>query len=113
MKLVLAEKPSVAQSIAKVLGANKREDSCLEGNGYIVGWCVGHLVELAEPEAYDAKYSKWTHADLPIFPMGWKYEVFLRYKETVRYLKKAHIMLLDFRHELDIISKVHEVKKHI
>ena len=58
MKLVLAEKPSVAQSIAKVLGAAKREDGYLEGNGYVVSWCVGHLVELAQPEAYDAKYSK-------------------------------------------------------
>lgn len=75
MKLVLAEKPSVAQSIAKVLGANKREDGFLEGNGYIVSWCVGHLVELAQPEAYDAKYSKWTYADLPIFLADWQYEV--------------------------------------
>ena len=53
MKLVLAEKPSVAQSIAKVLGAAKREDGYLEGNGYVVSWCVGHLVELAQPEVYD------------------------------------------------------------
>ena len=59
MKLVLAEKPSVAQSIAKVLGAAKREDGYLEGNGYVVSWCVGHLVGLAQPEAYDAKYSKY------------------------------------------------------
>lgn len=59
MKLVLAEKPSVAQSIAKVVGATKREDGYIEGNGYIVSWCVGHLVELAEPEAYDEKYSKY------------------------------------------------------
>ena len=72
MKLVLAEKPSVAQSIAKVLGVNKREDGYLEGNGYIVSWCVGHLVELAQPEAYDAKYGKWAYADLPIFPAGWQ-----------------------------------------
>ena len=57
MKLVLAEKPSVAQSIAKVLGAAKREDGYLEGNGYVVSWCVGHLVELAQPEAYDAPKS--------------------------------------------------------
>ena len=54
MKLVLAEKPSVAQSIAKVLGANRRE-TLLEGNGYVVSWCVGHLVELAQPEAYRGK----------------------------------------------------------
>lgn len=67
MKLVLAEKPSVAQSIAKVLGAAKREDGYLEGKGYVVSWCVGHLVELAQPEVYDAKYSKWAYADLPIF----------------------------------------------
>ena len=66
MKLVLAEKPSVAQSIAKVLGATKREDGYLEGNGYIVSWCVGHLVELAQPEAYDAKYSKWAYVSLTI-----------------------------------------------
>lgn len=59
-KLVLAEKPSVAQSIAKVLGANKRCDGYLEGNGYIVSWCVGHLVELAAPEVYDEKYGKCT-----------------------------------------------------
>ena len=64
MKLVLAEKPSVAQSIAKVLGAAKREDGYLEGNGYVVSWCVGHLVELAQPEVYDAKYSKWAYACL-------------------------------------------------
>ncbi len=63
MKLVLAEKPSVAQSIAKVLGAAKREDGYLEGNGYVVSWCVGHLVELAQPEVYDAKYSKWAYHD--------------------------------------------------
>ena len=88
MKLVLAEKPSVAQSIAKVLGANKREDGYLEGNGYIVSWCIGHLVELAEPEAYDAKYSKWTYADLPIFPMDWQYEVSSGTKKQFGILKK-------------------------
>ena len=63
MKLVLAEKPSVAQSIAKVLGAAKREDGYLEGNGYVVSWCVGHLVELAQPEVYDMQTflsSRWT-----------------------------------------------------
>lgn len=64
MKLVLAEKPSVAQSIAKVLGATKREDGYLEGNGYVVSWCVGHLVELSQPEAYDEKYNKWAYLPL-------------------------------------------------
>ena len=88
MKLVLAEKPSVAQSIAKVLGASKREDGYIEGNGYIVSWCVGHLVELSEPETYDAKYSKWTYNDLPIFPMDWKYEVSSGTKKQFGILKK-------------------------
>ena len=69
MKLVLAEKPSVAQSLAKVLGVTNRQDGYLEGNGYIVSWCVGHLVELAQPEAYDERYGKWTYGDLPILPM--------------------------------------------
>lgn len=75
MKLVLAEKPSVAQSIAKVLGANERFDGYLEGNGYVVSWCVGHLVELFEPEGYDERYSKWNYNDLPIVPDEWKYQV--------------------------------------
>ena len=88
MKLVLAEKPSVAQSIAKVLGANKREDGYLEGSGYVVSWCVGHLVELAQPEAYDAKYGKWAYADLPIFPANWQYEVSTGTKKQFGILKK-------------------------
>ena len=74
-RLALAEKPSVAQAIAKVLGATKRCDGYLEGNGWLVSWCVGHLVELAEPESYDEKYSKWRYEDLPIFREKWKYEV--------------------------------------
>ena len=75
MKLVLAEKPSVAQSLAKVLGANKRCDGYLEGNGYVVSWCVGHLVELSQPEAYNETYAKWRLEDLPILPTAWKYQV--------------------------------------
>ena len=88
MKLVLAEKPSVAQSIAKVLGANKREDGYLEGSGYVVSWCVGHLVELAEPESYDEKYGKWSYNDLPIFPTDWKYNVSSGTKKQFGVLKK-------------------------
>ena len=74
-KLVIAEKPSVAQAIAKVIGADKKEDGYLEGNGYIVSWCVGHLVELASPESYDEKYEKWRYGDLPILPTDWKYQI--------------------------------------
>ena len=88
MKLVLAEKPSVAQSIAMVLGATKREDGYLQGNGYIVSWCVGHLVELAQPEAYDPRYSKWAYADLPILPVDWQYEVSSGTKKQFGILKK-------------------------
>lgn len=88
MKLVLAEKPSVAQSIAKVLGATRRKNGYLEGNGYIVSWCVGHLVELSPPEAYDEKYNKWEYADLPVFPDQWKYQVSAGTKNQFEILKK-------------------------
>lgn len=57
-KLVIAEKPSVAQALAAVLGAKMKKDGYLEGNGWLVSWCIGHLVELAQPEAYDEKYAK-------------------------------------------------------
>ena len=75
MKLVIAEKPSVAQSIAKVIGAYDRKDGYVEGSGYIVSWCVGHLVGLAQADAYDEKYKKWSYADLPIIPDKWKYVI--------------------------------------
>lgn len=74
-KLVLAEKPSVAQALAKVVGASNRRDGYLEGGGYLVSWCIGHLVGLATPEAYDEKYTKWRRDDLPILPHEWKYRV--------------------------------------
>ena len=74
-KLIVAEKPSVAMSYAKVLGATNRQDGYLEGNGYLVSWCVGHLVELAPPNVYDEKYVKWSIADLPILPEKWQYLV--------------------------------------
>lgn len=74
-KLVIAEKPSVAMSLAAVLGANEKKDGYLEGNGYLVSWCVGHLLELAQPEAYKEQYAKWRYEDLPILPENWKYEV--------------------------------------
>ena len=62
-------------SYAKVLGATNRQDGYLEGNGYLVSWCVGHLLELAQPEAYKEQYAKWRYEDLPILPENWKYEV--------------------------------------
>jgi DNA topoisomerase-3 len=75
LQLVIAEKPSVAQSLAHVLGATKRGQGYLEGNGYLVSWCVGHLVGLAAADAYDPKYSRWRYEDLPIIPEEWKYAV--------------------------------------
>ena len=75
MILVIAEKPSVAQSIAKVLGTTSRKDGYLEGNNYIVSWCVGHLVGLADASSYDERYAKWRYDDLPIVPEDWLFEV--------------------------------------
>ena len=75
MVLVIAEKPSVAQSIAKVLGATSRKDGYLEGNNYIISWCVGHLVGLADASSYDERYAKWRYDDLPIVPEEWLFEV--------------------------------------
>lgn len=88
MKLVIAEKPSVAISIAKVIGANKKKDGYYEGNGYRVSWCVGHLIQMANPDAYDEKYTKWNMADLPIIPSDYKYEVAKATKKQFNILKK-------------------------
>ena len=87
MKLVIAEKPSVAQSLAKVIGANKRCDGYLEGGGYLVSWCVGHLVELSAPERYDERFSKWRLEDLPILPEKWLYEVSAGTRKQCQILK--------------------------
>lgn len=75
MRLVIAEKPSVAQSIAAVLNAKKRHDGYLEGGGYLVSWCFGHLAELADAAAYNADYAKWTMKDLPIVPMNYRFTI--------------------------------------
>ncbi len=88
MKLVIAEKPSVALSIAKVLGVNDKKDGYVEGNGYKVSWCVGHLIQMANPDAYDSRYAKWNMEDLPIFPKEYKYEVTKATKKQFSILKK-------------------------
>ena len=75
MQFVVTEKNFVARSIAAVLGASEKKKGYLEGNGYWVSWCVGHLVELAAPSEYDEKYAKWRAEDLPIFPKDWRYAV--------------------------------------
>lgn len=105
MILVVSEKPSVAQSIAKVLGATKRCEGYLEGpcrssgpasradrsgaeTGYLVSWCIGHLVEPSEPESYDETYGKWRMEDLPIVPEHWKYQVSPGTKKQFQVLKQ-------------------------
>ncbi|HER8200479.1 TPA: DNA topoisomerase 3 [Streptococcus pyogenes] len=88
MNLVIAEKPSVAISIAKVIGATKKKDGYYEGNGYRVSWCVGHLIKMANPESYDERYAKWNMADLPIIPKEYKYEIAKCTKKQFMILKK-------------------------
>ena len=86
MKLVVAEKPSVAQSLAAVLGANQKKQGYLQGNDWLVSWCVGHLVGLAPADAYDPKYSEWAYEDLPIIPKQWKFTVSPDKKEQFQVL---------------------------
>lgn len=96
LKLVIAEKPSVAQTIAKVIGAYERHDGYVEGSGYLVSWCVGHLVGLAQADSYEERYKKWNYEDLPIVPEDWKYEVASDKKKQFAILKE-----LMFREDVD------------
>ena len=86
--MIVTEKPSVAMTYAKVLGVQGRQDGYLEGNGYLISWCVGHLVELAPPSAYGEQYSKWSIANLPILPQKWQYLVSANTKKQFSILKK-------------------------
>lgn len=88
MNLVIAEKPSVALSIAKVIGATLKKDVYYEENGYKVSWCFGHLIQMSNPDKYDEKYAKWNLADLPIIPSLYKYEVSKSTKKQFNILKK-------------------------
>ena len=86
LNLVIAEKPSVAKALADVLGAKTRRDGSYEGNGYVISWCIGHLLGLAEPQAYDEKYNKWRYEDLPIAPKEWKYTATASTKKQLKIL---------------------------
>ena len=88
MILVIAEKPSVAQTIAAVLGAKEKKDGFLTGSGYIVSWCVGHLVGLSEADAYGEQYKKWSYDSLPILPQEWKYTVAADKEKQFKTLKE-------------------------
>ena len=74
-QLVIAEKPSVARSIAAVIGATEKQNGYWQGSGYLVSWCIGHLVSFAEAGQYDEKYCKWRYEDLPILPQPWRFIV--------------------------------------
>ena len=73
MKLVIAEKPSVAQDLARVLGASQRRDGYCEGMAYLVSWCYGHLAGLADAGTYDERYARWKLEDLPILPSPFRF----------------------------------------
>ena len=94
MILVIAEKPSVGAAIGKVLGASSRKDGYLEGNNYIVSWCVGHLVGLADASSYDERFAKWRYSDLPIVPDEWLFEV---PKDKQKQFKVLRNLMLDKR----------------
>ena len=74
-KLIITEKPSVAQEFARILGVSGRNDGYIENSDYVITWCVGHLVEMVYPEVYDEKYKKWKLEDLPFLPKDYKYDV--------------------------------------
>ncbi|MNZ11311.1 DNA topoisomerase 3 [compost metagenome] len=88
MRLFLCEKPSQARDIARVLGAHRRENGCLSGRDVTVTWCVGHLLEAAPPEAYDARYKQWSLEDLPIIPERWQVEIKARTADQFRVVKR-------------------------
>ncbi|MFQ7652015.1 MAG: toprim domain-containing protein [Roseburia hominis] len=73
--LIITEKPSVAQEFARILGVSGRNDGYIENDGYVITWCVGHLVEMVYPEEYDERYKKWRLEDLPFLPRDYKYNV--------------------------------------
>ena len=85
-RLVIAEKPSVAKAYADMLGAKSKKDGYYEGNCYVVSWCIGHLLGLAEPATYDEKYKAWRKEDLPISPDQWKYSVTESTKKQLKVL---------------------------
>lgn len=99
MNLVITEKPSVAMNIAAVIGATSKRDGYMEGGGYLVSWCVGHLIELATADVYDEKYAKWSYNDLPILPNRWQYAVSKGKEKQLKILR-------DLMHRSDVDTVV-------
>ena len=87
-KLVVTEKPSVARAYADALGVKNTQDGYIEGNGYIISWCVGHLIELAQPDSYDPSLKKWSYNSLPIMPGNCQYEIKKDTKAQIKVIKK-------------------------
>ena len=99
MKLVICEKPSVGAAVAAALGVTEKKDGYIEGNGYVISWCIGHLVGLSEAAAYGEQYKKWSYDSLPILPQEWKY--------TVAADKRAQFATLkDLMHREDVSEVV-------
>ena len=100
MKLVIAEKAPAGERFAAVLGASERKNGYLEGNGWLVSWCMGHLADFLSPEGYDPKYADWRREDLPILPEEWKYEILEDCREQFTVLRE--LLLRDDVSELKI-----------
>ena len=90
MKLVICEKPSVGAAVAAALGVREKKDGYIEGNGYVISWCIGHLVGLAEAAAYGEQYRKWSYDSLPILPQEWQYTVAADKGKAIQNLKRPH-----------------------
>ena len=97
MKLVIAEKPSVGAAIAAVMGANEKRSGYFEGGGYLVSWCIGHLISLADAATYNEQFRKWKYDDLPIVPQEWQFIVASGKEQQFSILK-------DLMHRSDVIS---------
>ncbi len=97
-ELYLCEKPSQGRDIAKALGVSQRNDGYLQGNGLIVSWCIGHLLEMIPPDAYDSRYKRWSLNDLPILPQHWKLEAKKSTRKQLmvikRLLKQCHSVVI-------------------
>ena len=96
MKLVICEKPSVGAAVAAALGVREKKDGYIEGNGYVISWCIGHLVGLAEAAAYGEQYRKWSYDSLPILPQEWQYTVAADKGKQFKILKDLMRGRIDF-----------------
>lgn len=109
-RLVVCEKPSVARSIAAVLGAGRRGDGFLSGGGYLVSWCFGHLAELSDADAYDEKFGKWRREDLPILPDSWQYTVA---RDKQKQMNTLHTLIYQSDSRSGLIAALTEMRGYL